>query len=131
MRCPCILLTTREGLRVHMFEYESDIERTDVLYTSVLVQMSDGLAVAAGPHRTSPRAWRRSWLLGFAAAVITGSNAAEAGVQAAAERAAPAAASGRARRWCWPTGPWSSAASCSGSTRSPGHGVASTLAGTR
>jgi hypothetical protein len=31
LRCPCILLTARHGLRVRMFGYESDIERTDVL----------------------------------------------------------------------------------------------------
>jgi hypothetical protein len=95
LRCPCILLTTRDGLRVHMFGYESDIERTDVLYTSVLVQMSHGLAVAQVPDRASPRAWRRSWLLGFAAAVITRVKAAEQAAQAAAEHAAPAAQSGK------------------------------------
>jgi hypothetical protein len=95
LRCPCILLTTRDGLRVHMFGYESDIERTDVLYTSVLVQMSHGLAVAQVPDRASPRAWRRSWLLGFAAAVITRVKAAEQAAQAAAEQAPPAAETGR------------------------------------
>jgi hypothetical protein len=41
---------------VHMFGYESDIERTDVLYTSVLVQMSHALVVAVVPDRGSPRA---------------------------------------------------------------------------
>ena len=95
LRCQCILLTTRAGLRVHIFGYDSDIERTDVLYTSVLVQMSHGLATAVVPERASPRAWRRSWLLGFGAAVITRVKAAEQAAQARAEQAAPAAETGK------------------------------------
>jgi hypothetical protein len=95
MRCQCILLTTKTGLRVHMFGYDSDIERTDVLYTSVLVQMSHGLATAAVPDRASPRAWRRSWLLGFGAAVITRVRAAEQAAAARAGQAPPAAETGK------------------------------------
>jgi hypothetical protein len=94
LRCPCILLTTRTGLRVHMFGFDSDIERTDVLYTSVLVQMAHGLAVAAVPDRASPRAWRRSWLLGFGAAVISRVRAAEQAAAARADQAPPGAAPG-------------------------------------
>jgi len=95
MRCQCILLTTRTGLRVHIFGYDSDIERTDVLYTSVLVQMSHGLATAIVPERASPRAWRRSWLLGFGAAVIGRVKAAEQAAQARAEHAPPPAEAGK------------------------------------
>jgi hypothetical protein len=95
MRCQCILLTTRTGLRVHIFGYDSDIERTDVLYTSVLVQMSHGLATAVVPDRASPRAWRRSWLLGFGAAVIGRVKAAEHAAQARAEHAPPQAQTGK------------------------------------
>jgi hypothetical protein len=64
-----------------------------VLYTSLLVQMWQGLAAAQVPDWSrSPRAWRRSWLLGFATAVVARVHAAE---QAAASRAtAPSAASG-------------------------------------
>ena len=73
LRCQCIMLTPPDGgLKIHLFGYESDLERTDVLYTSVLIQMWHGLAAARVPERSrSPRAWRRSWLLGFAAAVIS------------------------------------------------------------
>ena len=71
LRCQCILLTGSPGSRVHIFGYASDIDRTDVLYTSVLIQMWHGLAGAVVPEcASSPRAWRRSWLLGFATAVI-------------------------------------------------------------
>jgi hypothetical protein len=70
LRCQCIMITARSGLRIHVFGYASDIERTDVLYTSVLIQMWHGLVSARVPDWSNPRAWRRSWLLGFAAAVI-------------------------------------------------------------
>jgi Protein of unknown function (DUF2786) len=83
MRCQCILLPSGDGdQRVHIFGYASDIERADVLYTSVLVQMWHGLIATEVPGQVSSvRAWRRSWLLGFAAAVT-------ARVQAAEDRAA-------------------------------------------
>ena len=85
MRCQCVLLSVREGSRVHVFGYASDIERTDVLYTSVLLQMWHGLAGATVPAWSrSPRAWRRSWLLGYASAVISRVRAAEHGAVATA-----------------------------------------------
>jgi hypothetical protein len=56
-----------------------------VLYTSVLIQMSHGMAAAMPDHLRSPRAWRRSWLLGFTTAVISRVRAAE---QRAASRTA-------------------------------------------
>jgi Protein of unknown function (DUF2786) len=90
LRCQCILLPSRAGQRVHMFGYASDLERADVLYTSVLIQMWHGLAaVGVPPEAPSVRAWRRSWLLGFAAAVIARVQAAEQ----AAERSAAAGTS--------------------------------------
>ncbi len=95
LRCQCVLLTARDGLKVHMFGYASDLERADVLYTSVLIQMSHGLALAPVPDRASPRAWRRSWLLGFAGAVIGRVKDAE---QAAASQAGPGEADRGASR---------------------------------
>jgi hypothetical protein len=79
LRCQCILLAAaRPGSRIHIFGYASDIERTDLLYASVLIQMWHGLAGAEVPAWCrSPRAWRRSWLLGFATAVISRVRAAE------------------------------------------------------
>ena len=86
LRCQCILLGgTRPGSRVHIFGFASDIDRTDVLYTSVLIQMAHGLAGARIPEwSSSPRAWRRSWLLGFATAVIARVRQAEHGAVTAA-----------------------------------------------
>lgn len=86
LRCQCILIAGRgPGSRVHVFGYASDINRTDVLYTSVLIQMWHGLAGAQIPDwSSSPRAWRRSWLLGFATAVVARVRAAEHGAVTAA-----------------------------------------------
>jgi hypothetical protein len=75
-------------MRVHIFGYASDLERADLLYTSLLVQMWHGLVAAPVPEwASSPRAWRRSWLLGFASAVV-------ARVHTAEETAASQAAGG-------------------------------------
>jgi len=86
LRCQCILLgTARPGSRVHIFGFASDIDRTDMLYTSVLIQMAHGLAGARVPEwSSSPRAWRRSWLLGFATAVVAKVREAEHGAMTAA-----------------------------------------------
>jgi hypothetical protein len=87
MRCQCVLLSTdRPGARVHVFGYASDLERADILYTSLLLQMAHGLAAAAVPDGVrSPRAWRRSWLLGFVTAVVSRVRAAEERAAAGAE----------------------------------------------
>jgi hypothetical protein len=50
LRCQCVILPSGgPGCRIHMFGFASDIERTDVLYTSLLVQMWQGLAAAEVP----------------------------------------------------------------------------------
>ena len=91
LRCQCVILPrTGPGSRIHVFGFASDIERTDVLYTSLLLQMWHGLSATEPPAWSrSPRAWRRSWLLGFATAVVARVRAAE---QRAAQRAADAPA---------------------------------------
>src|SRR6266480_180943 len=91
LRCQCVILPHRgPGSRIHLFGFASDIERTDVLYTSLLLQMWQGLSAAEPPAWSrSPRAWRRSWLLGFATAVVARVRDAEHG---AAKRAADAPA---------------------------------------
>jgi hypothetical protein len=93
MRCQCVLLSVpagQEGARVHVFGYASDLERTDILYTSLLLQMGraflpGGRALAVPEGVRSVRAWHRSWLLGYVTAVITRVQAAEARVTGAAK----------------------------------------------
>jgi hypothetical protein len=91
MRCQCILLPGRAGAQVHIFGYASDIERAEVLYTSLLLQMSHGLAHVTVPSwAKSARAWRRSWLLGYCSAVIARVRAAEQHAAAQASEQPPA-----------------------------------------
>src|SRR5260370_19660502 len=55
MRCQCVVLPARgPGSRIHIFGFASDIERADVLYTSLLVQLCQGSASTDVP------AWSRS-----------------------------------------------------------------------
>jgi hypothetical protein len=84
LRCQCVLLNRRApGARLHVFGYASDIERADILFTSLLVQMARGLAAQPVPASTaSAKAWRRSWMLGYVSAVVARVRDAE---QAAAE----------------------------------------------
>ena len=79
LRCQCILLNRREpGSRVHVFGYLSDLERADILFTSLLVQMARGLALQPVPAAGGgAKAWRRSWMLGYASAVVARVRAAE------------------------------------------------------
>jgi hypothetical protein len=95
LRCQCVLLPRPDpGTRIHIFGFASDIERTDMLYTSLLLQMWHGLGMAEVPGwNRSPRAWRRSWLLGFISAVVARVRAAEQA--AAAQATSPAAAEGQ------------------------------------
>ena len=93
LRCQCVMLTHPGGMRIHIFGYASDIERLDVLYTSLLIQMWHGLVAAPVPARAGPRAWRRSWLLGFASAVTGRVKDAERAAVAAADRRAGGAGS--------------------------------------
>jgi len=94
LRCQCVLLNRRApGSRLHVFGYASDIERADILFTSLLVQMARGLAAQDIPLASSSvKAWRRSWMLGYASAVVARVRAAEE--QAAASADAERAASG-------------------------------------
>ena len=95
LRCQCVILPRPgPGSRIHIFGFASDIERTDVLYTSLLLQMWHGLAAAQVPGWSrSPRAWRRSWLLGFTSAVVSRVRAAEH--QVTSQATAPGAAGAR------------------------------------
>jgi hypothetical protein len=54
-------------LSMHLFGMSTDLDRVDLLYTSLLVQAAHGLAVARPADAyESVAAYRRSWMLGFA-----------------------------------------------------------------
>jgi hypothetical protein len=54
---------------MHLFGMASDLERTELLFTSLLVQAAYGLAGEPVPGWESVAAFRRSWLAGFTHAV--------------------------------------------------------------
>ncbi|HEY7224301.1 MAG TPA: DUF2786 domain-containing protein [Micromonosporaceae bacterium] len=72
---------------MHMFGCASDLERTELLYTSLLVQASYGLAAAPVPQWEPVATFRRSWLAGFTEAV--GRRLREAERRATAQAQAP------------------------------------------
>jgi Protein of unknown function (DUF2786) len=95
LRCQCVQTQTDDGPRLHVFGYSSDLERAEILFTSLLVQMARALAKQAVPaYGNSAKAWRRSWMLGYCAAVVARVRAAEEDAVAAAGAGDPAADAG-------------------------------------
>ena len=70
---------------IHLFGCESDLERTELLFTSLLVQASYGMAAAQAPPWEPVATFRRSWLAGFTQAVQQRLREAERRASAAAE----------------------------------------------
>lgn len=78
---------TRGGVKVHVFGMPNDLTRVELLFTSLLVQAAQGLVVAQpSDPRESIKAYRRSWLTGFAQTIgarldaLRARDAREAGV---------------------------------------------------
>ena len=87
LRCR-VVRKTRDGVVVHLFGHAADLERVELLFTSLLVQAAHGLSAVPVPQQEHPAAFRRSWLAGFAHAIGTRLREAE---QAASD-AAPGSA---------------------------------------
>jgi hypothetical protein len=69
LRCRSVRWRDADGLAVHLFGFASDLERAELLFTSLLVQAAYGLAAAPVPDWEHPAAYRRSWLAGFTWAI--------------------------------------------------------------
>jgi hypothetical protein len=69
LRCRVVHLDRRGTARSHLFGHAADLERVEVLFTSLLVQAAHGLAAATVPWSEHPAAFRRSWLVGFTEAI--------------------------------------------------------------
>lgn len=66
-RCKSLRGKLRNGrVFVDVYGFPTDIERVEILYTSLLLQMANGLESAEIPYWVDTRAFRRSWLFGFA-----------------------------------------------------------------
>jgi hypothetical protein len=78
LRCACVEVDRPQGRRLHVFGYASDIDRAAILNASLLVQMGRALAAEQVPvSGASARAWRRSWMLGYAGTAAARIRAAE------------------------------------------------------
>jgi hypothetical protein len=75
----------RRSYSMHLFGFASDLERVELLFTSLLVQAAYGLAAAPVPRHENAAAYRRSWLVGFTAAVVGRLHAAESRAAASAD----------------------------------------------
>jgi len=64
-------------LTAHLIGMSADLTRAEILYTSLLVQMAHGLAAARVPFGEDARAYRRSWMAGFASTIAARLEAAE------------------------------------------------------
>jgi Protein of unknown function (DUF2786) len=84
LRCKVVHLERRGTARVHLFGHRADLERVELLFTSLLVQAAHGLAAAEVPAFDHPAAFRRSWLVGFTEAVRARLTATEQAAAASA-----------------------------------------------
>ena len=90
----------KKQLKMHLFGYGSDLARVEILFTSLLVQMANGLRTERIPSYEHVAAYRRAWIAGFAAAVVRRLRDAEqrAAADAAGAEATAAPAAGRPAR---------------------------------
>lgn len=74
LRCQAVqrtrYATGTKQLSMHLFGYQSDLARAEVLYTSLLLQASSLVQRSLAPPGESVAAYRRSWLAGFTTAVV-------------------------------------------------------------
>jgi Protein of unknown function (DUF2786) len=73
LRCQSVVRESesdgRRVFAVHLFGFGSDLERVELLFTSLLVQAAYGLTATAPPPLENVAAFRRSWLTGFSRTV--------------------------------------------------------------
>jgi hypothetical protein len=90
LRCRSVRWRDGDGFAMHLFGFASDLERAELLFTSLLVQAAYGLAAATVPPWEHPAAYRRSWLAGFSWAITERLREAER--QAATDAGGPSTA---------------------------------------
>ena len=73
LRCRAVRRTRypdgAKELSLHLFGHRSDLERVEILFTSLLVQAMHALVRTPVPPWEHAAAFRRSWLIGFGTAV--------------------------------------------------------------
>ncbi len=93
LRCRAVRRIRYVGTRatkevsIHLFGFDSDLLRVEILFTSLLVQAQTALVRVDAPPWESLAAYRRSWLAGFTAAVARRLHEAEERAAAEAQAA--------------------------------------------
>ncbi|MFS3128931.1 DUF2786 domain-containing protein [Nocardioides sp. Bht2] len=91
--CQAVQVAKREpgttSWSLHLFGQQSDLERTELLFTSLLLQAATWMVRAPVPRGEHQAAFRRSWLAGFRGAVGERLAYAEARAQADASAQRP------------------------------------------
>lgn len=93
LRCRAVRRTRYVGPRatkevsIHLFGHASDLERVEILFTSLLLQAQSALHRVDPPPWETLAAYRRSWLAGFTAAVARRLHDAEERAKESAEEA--------------------------------------------
>ncbi|MFC9736693.1 DUF2786 domain-containing protein [Streptomyces noursei] len=82
---------SRGRTEVHLFGYESDLDRVELLFTSLLLQMFNGMRKGRPAFGEKLITYRKSWIAGF----ILHIDERLREIEARTRREAPAAASGR------------------------------------
>lgn len=89
LRCRAVRLIDRgpdgKSLTLHLFGHGSDLDRVEVLYTSLLLQATRDLTRTPVPRGQHAAAFRRSWLAGFTLAIRARLQEAERRAAAEAE----------------------------------------------
>ncbi|PVG84680.1 hypothetical protein DDE18_03515 [Nocardioides gansuensis] len=90
LRCHAVRRTRHpdgvQELSLHLFGHSSDLQRVEILFTSLLVQAMHALARTPVPPWDHPAAFRRSWLAGFTMSVGRRLDEAEKAAAAQADR---------------------------------------------
>ncbi|NWF28227.1 DUF2786 domain-containing protein [Streptomyces sp. PKU-EA00015] len=81
----------RGRTEVHLFGYESDLDRVELLFTSLCLQAFNGMRQGRPAYGEKVVTYRKSWLAGFILTVYKRLQE----IEARARQEAPAAASGR------------------------------------
>lgn len=82
---------SRGRTEIHLFGYESDLDRVEMLFTSLLLQMFNGMRQGRPTYGEKLITYRKSWIAGFILTVYKRLQE----IEARARQEAPAAASGR------------------------------------
>lgn len=72
-----IRLGARKGVTVHMFGFDNDIERLEIMFNSIMIQMGQSARRVQGTYYHSVKAERRSYLMGYVSGVVDKIEAAE------------------------------------------------------